>query len=149
MRRGWILCAAMLAAGAWFAPPAPGDSDGYGHQHLDTRCVVSETSWGRMVAAETSWMMWSDQESPDRYRWRARLIADSPGLNFHRLWSEVEADAANVSATGASSYYATVRTPFMSSNLDWDLEVKLTWDRENQRDGNQEYVLDFDEASCI
>ena len=81
IRRGVALCAAVLAAGAWFTAPAPGGTN-YGYQHLDTRCVVHETSYGQTVAAQTTWRMWSYQEaSPDAYRWRARLIPTRPGLN--------------------------------------------------------------------
>jgi hypothetical protein len=82
----------------------------------------------------------------DGYRWQARLIPAQPGLNFHRSWEEVELDHPEPDAHG--NYHATVTTPAVSSLLDWDLQVKLTWDRAGYRDWNVEHVLDFNEGSC-
>ena len=149
MRRGKLLFAAVFGAAVWVTAPAPAEPTYGGYQHLKTECVVSEGSYGPMVAARTTWQVWSERQSPDGYRWQARLIPTHPGLNFFRTWDKVEVDVAeDVRATGASSYYATVTTPVMSSNLDWDLQVKLTWDRAGERDANVEYVLDFDERTC-
>jgi hypothetical protein len=147
IRRGWILCAAVLGFGAWITTPAPGETnDYYGYQQLGTRCVVTETSLGELIVAETSWRVWSDRQSPDGYRWQARLIPAQPGLNLGRPWSEVEVEDVG---TGASSYDGTVTTPPVSANLDWDLQLKLTWDRSNQPDTNVEHVLEFNERSCL
>jgi hypothetical protein len=143
IRMRFILGAVALGVGIWMTAPAPGASN-YGHQQLGTRCIVTETSWGEMVRAETSWRMWSDYNSPDAYRWRARLIPHHPGLNFFRAWNQVEAPGG----ASASSYDAVVSTPPMSASSDWDLEVKLTWDRSGQRDYNVEHVLNFDEETC-
>jgi hypothetical protein len=149
MRRGTLLVIGVFAAAVWVTAPAPADTSNDGHQHLETECVVTETALGPMVSARTTWQVWSNQGSPDGYRWQARLIPTRPGLNFFRSWHEVEVDVDDdVEATGASNYYATVTTPVMSPNLDWDLQVKLTWDRADQRDGNAEHVLDFDERAC-
>jgi hypothetical protein len=145
IRMRFILCAGVFGFGIWITTPAPGASY-YGHEHLGTRCIVTETSFGEMVMAQTSWRMWSDHNSPDGYRWRARLIPHRPGLNFFRPWNQVE--VPDVGGEGASSYDAVVTTPPMSSDMDWDLEVKLTWDRSNERDWNVEHVLDFDESTC-
>jgi hypothetical protein len=149
IRRGWILSAAVLGFGAWVTTPAPAGTNDTGYAHLATSCVMNETSWGQMVVAQTTWRIWSDRESPDGYRWRARLIPHRPGLNFYRPWNEVEAEVENVGSTGASSYDGTVRTPPMGSDLDWDLQVKLTWDRGGERDLYVERTLDFDERACL
>jgi hypothetical protein len=148
IRRGWILCLAVTLSAVWVATPAPGETKWDGHRHVATGCVVKDTSWGSMVTAQTTWMIWSQHASPDAYRWRARLIPEHPGLNFLRSWNEQQVEVTDVQPTGASSYYATVSTPPMSASLDWDLQVKLTWDRANERDHNVEYVLDFNEANC-
>jgi hypothetical protein len=145
VRMRFIFCAAAFGFGIWVTTPAPGASN-YANQHLGTRCVLTETSWGEMIRAETSWRMWSGYDHPDGYRWRARLIPHRPGLNFFRSWNEVE--APDVDTPEPASYDAVVSTPPMSSDLDWDLEVKLTWARDNQRDYNVEHVLDFDEGAC-
>src|SRR5688572_10503718 len=91
-RRGTILFAAVFGAAVWASAPAPADTTYDGHQHLWTECVVTETSFGPQVAARTTWQLWSDRDSPDGYRWEARLIPTHPGLNFFRSWEEVEAD---------------------------------------------------------
>jgi hypothetical protein len=146
MRRGTILCIAVVGFGAWINTPTPGEAK-YGDQQLGTRCVVNQTSSGDMVAAQTTWRVWSGHGSPDGYRWQARLIPNNPGLNFVRPWNEVETHVVR-DGSDASSYDGWVTTPPMSWGADWNLEVKLTWDRENQRDYNVEHVLDFDEGTC-
>jgi hypothetical protein len=146
IRRGLTLSAAVLAVGAWITTPAPGGTN-YGYQHLGTSCVLTETSWGQMVAARTSWRMWSHRaSSADGYRWQARLIPTRPGLNLHRPWDETE--VGDLGTAGPRSYDAAVTTPALSANLDWDLQVKLTWDHSHGQDSNVEQVLAFDESTC-
>jgi hypothetical protein len=146
IRRGLTLTAAVFAIGAWVTTPAPGGTN-YGYQHLATSCVLTETSWGQLVAARTSWRMWSHRStSSDGYRWQARLIPTRPGLNLHRAWKATEVDG--LGSAGPRSYDAAVTTPAVSGNLDWDLQIKLTWDRADSRDSNVEHVLPFDESTC-
>jgi hypothetical protein len=99
-----------------------------------------------MIVAETTWQIWSNRVSPDGYRWKARFIPTHPGLNFFRPWNQVE--IPDVGTAGPSAFVATVSTPPVSAGQDWDLEIKLTWDREGERDWNVEKVLDFDERAC-
>jgi hypothetical protein len=144
IRRGWLLCVAAAGFGIWMTAPAPGGTN-YGNQHLGTSCVINDTSYGDMIVAQTSWRMWSNHASPDSYRWQARLIPAHPGLNFWRPWNKTEVD---VPTAGASSYDGTVLTPPMNAEMDWDLEIKLTWDRSGGRDWNVDHVFDFDERAC-
>ena len=145
IRRGWLLCAAVIGYGIWMTAPAPGGTN-YGSQQIATSCVVNDTSYGPMVVATTSWRMWSAYKSPDGYRWQVRLVPTHPGLNFARPWNKVEVN--DVTSAGASSYDGTVATPPVNAEMDWDLEVKLTWDRAHARDWNVDRTLDFDERAC-
>jgi hypothetical protein len=148
IRAGWILCVAVLAMGAWISTAASGASR-YGYQHLSTRCSLSQGPWGPVVAAQTSWRMWTEPHGGrdlSSYRWQARLIPTTRGLDFARPWDSVEVE--NVDSGAGAVYDGTVMTPLASSDLDWDLQVKLTWDRPNRNDWNVEHVLDFDESSC-
>ena len=145
IRRGWLLCAAVVGYGIWMTAPAPGGTN-YASEELGTSCVVNETSYGPMVVATTSWRMSSAYKSPDGYRWQARLIPTHPGLNLARPWNKVE--QTEVGSVGASSFDGTVETPPVNAEMDWDLEVKLTWDRAHARDWNVDRVLDFDERAC-
>jgi hypothetical protein len=145
IRRGLLLCVAVVGYGIWMTAPAPGGTN-YASTQLATSCVVNDTSYGPMIVAHTSWNMSSAYRSPDGYRWQARLIPTHPGLNFARPWNKVEVD--DVGSPTSSSYNATVDTPPVNAEMDWDLEVKLTWDRTHARDWNVDDVLDFDERAC-
>jgi hypothetical protein len=142
-----ILGVAVVGFVVW-TTPAPGGTSNFGDQHLSTQCTITATDYGDMVSARTSWRMWSAHESPNGgYRWQARLIPTHPGLNFLRPWGKVEVD--DLGTDGPSSWDGTVVTPAMSANLDWDLQVKLTWDRSNRQDANVEHVFPFDERACV
>lgn len=45
-------------------------------------------------------------------------------------------------------YRAAVTTPSNNPALDWDLQVKLTWDRADRRDQNGDHVVELDERAC-
>jgi hypothetical protein len=146
IRRAVILVAGLIAFGVW-TTPAPGGASNYGNQQLATQCVIQPTSGGSMITARTSWRIWSSHESPEDYRWKARLIPADPGLIVLRRWTEVE--TSGVGTVVPTSYDATLETPPASSSEDWDLEVKLTWDRPDRQDWNVEHVLEFDERACV
>lgn len=145
----WVLCIAIAVLGASVAASASEGAGSYGYRHLATDCVATQTAFGQQVSARTQWQMWNGHRGADGldgYRWQARLIPARPGFNFHRVWEAVELDDVEEDASG--NYHATVTTPPMSSNLDWDLQVKLTWDRAGRSDWNVERVLEFDEGNC-
>jgi hypothetical protein len=146
----WFVCAALAVFGGWIAAATSSGAGTYGHQHLATACQLTETATGDYVAAVTQWQMWNSRHVGNQlegYRWQARLIPAKPGFNFHRPWEDVSLDEVEAAAPG--NYQATVTTPAVSALLDWDLQVKLTWDRSGYRDWNVEHVLDSDESRCF
>lgn len=43
----------------------------------------------------------------------------------------------------SGDYRAVVTTPSNNPALDWDLRVKLTWDRADRRDQNGDHVVEL------
>lgn len=149
MRGRGLFCVLMAVLGGGIAASVSSGAASFGHQHVGTHCVVTEASWGSVVSARTHWRMWNTADADNRldgYRWQARLIPARPGFNFHRPWEVIE--AVDVDRSGVTDMHAVVSTPTLSSNLDWDLQVKLTWDRDDRRDWNVDEVLEFDESAC-
>lgn len=129
------------------APPASANHHFSGY--VGDSCLTQETAWGTMMRARLRYRMgtWAHEKNNlTGLRLRARFIPTTPGLNFHRAWGEYVFNG--VSEDGYNNWIITVLTPPERVDMDWNLQVKMSWFRKWKRDWHVEKLFGWRESFC-
>ena len=101
-----------------------------------------------------SFVMYSDafdQTKVQNFVLRARMIPhgqDTPLQNFTRPWTTVTNPSFIAAGTGGHRYIMTASAPVPDLQKDWDLQVKMTWNRLGRLDWNKSLTIRFEEDAC-
>lgn len=149
--RTGVLVTGALLAGVLVTPAAASATQHYFARHIQTTCVATPNPYTGeyLIAARTRWRMGTNPDVKNNLRslkLQARLIATTSGSNWTRSWRTSE--LKNVSADGANDRTNWVTTDTMSSTQDWNVQIKLTWNRRGKPDWHHEVKWAFDESFC-
>jgi hypothetical protein len=92
-----------------------------------------------------------DKTKVQNFVLRARMIPhgqDTPLQNFARPWTTVTSPSFIVAGTAGHRYTMTAAAPVPDLQKDWDLQVKMTWNRLGRIDWNTSLTIRFEEDAC-
>jgi hypothetical protein len=121
------------------------------YKRLSTECLAKPNplTGGHLVAAKFTYLMGTYAHPKNNLRsmkLSARLIPNSAGANWFRAW-ESTTDWL-VKADGYNRRKLTVTTEYQNAAADWNLDIKLKWDRTGKPDWKEHFSGPFNEGFC-
>ena len=92
-----------------------------------------------------------DQTKVQNFVLRARMIPhgqDTPLQNYTRPWTTTYSASFITAGTVSHRYTMTAAAPVPDLQKDWDLQVKMTWNRLGRIDWNTSLTIGFEEYAC-
>ena len=126
------LLAGAVAVMAVGAPDAVAKAKWYGSGPVRATCHVNPAG---LIYAHVYTRMWVNNTGHfshwvTNFRLKARLIPTTSGLNYSRSWRTDRApNSGNLLQNHRYNGPLAVNTDVMSPNADWQVDVKLIWDR--------------------
>jgi hypothetical protein len=124
----------VAAFGVGYAPAALSAEPDYGYIAKGTICVPSGTAEQPRVAAKTKWLMEMKlnpaETIGEHFKLQAKLVRHGAGLSWYKGYRETKAAMPLPNHhTGKTNLILWVTTDWASGQQDWDLAVKLIWER--------------------
>lgn len=116
-----------------------------------TRCIARPTTTGYLIAARTSFLLGVHPDKKNNMQnieLKARLVPTTAGLNYPRSWGVDKKYVPLRYEDRAIRSRFQVTTDWVSASYDWDLEVKMKWDRRGKLDWHEHLTVHFRESFC-
>jgi hypothetical protein len=133
-----------VLAGVAAAAPAAGD---HWYRSKGSSCIARAGQSGAWARASV--LMHADDFPSTKvqaFKLSARLVPTTAGLDVTRPWKTF---TQRLTLTGTHDLVMTVYAPVPDTLKDWNLQIRVTWDRMSRLDWhNQLTVKNFSTATC-